>query len=76
MQEEYINLEKQAIIKVLFDMMVSDGNIDSKETAYLDYVKRLIGMPMAVSGQSISFENAVGVISKMNDDKKICLERI
>ncbi len=66
----YTNIEKQAIIKVLSDMMMADGFGDHQEVLYLDHVKEMLGLPSLIIDSSMNREKACDIISKMNEDQK------
>lgn len=68
---EYSIIEKQAIIKLLSDMMMVDGHRDQQEEQYLNYVKRLLGLSSMSLDSTMSREKAFSVISKMSDDHKM-----
>ena len=68
---EYSIIEKQAIIKLLSDMMMVDGHRDQQEEQYLTYVKSLLGLPSISIDSTMNRDKAFSVISKMNDDQKM-----
>lgn len=67
----YTNIEKQAIIKVLCDMMMVDGHRDAQEAQYLAYIKQLLGLSMFSSDSPIDQSTALGIITNMTDDQKM-----
>lgn len=67
----YSNIEKQAIIKLLSDMMMVDGHCDQQEKQYLEYVKNLLGLPDVFLDSTMDGNRAYSVISKMSDDQKM-----
>ena len=68
---EYSVIEKQAIIKLLSDMMMVDGHRDQQEEQYLTYVKSLLGLSSISLDPTMNREKAFSVISKMSDDHKM-----
>ena len=67
----YTNIERQAIIKLLSDMMMVDGHSDQQEKQYLEYVKNLLGLPSVPFDLTMDRNRAFSVISNMNDDQKM-----
>lgn len=67
----YSNIERQAIIKLLSDMMMVDGHSDQQERQYLEYVKNLLGLPGVSLDPTMVRNRAFSVISNMNDDQKM-----
>ena len=67
----YTNIERQAIIKLLSEMMMVDGHRDQQEELYLNYVKNLLGLTAIKLEQSMDRNRAFGIISEMNDDQKM-----
>ena len=67
----YTNIERQAIIKLLSDMMMVDGHSDQQEKQYLEYVKNLLGLPSVPFDSTMDRNRAFSVISNMNDDQKM-----
>ena len=67
----YSNIERQAIIKLLSDMMMVDGHSDQQERQYLEYVKNLLGLPGVSLDPTMERNRAFSVISNMNDDQKM-----
>ena len=67
----YSNIERQAIIKLLSDMMMVDGHSDQQERQYLEYVKNLLGLPGVSLDPTMDRNRAFSVISNMNDDQKM-----
>lgn len=67
----YTDIEKQAIIKTLSDLMTIDGTRDIRETQYLRQVKQELGLSDIFSGTTITREDAIKVISRMTDVQKI-----
>lgn len=67
----YSNIERQAIIKLLSDMMMVDGHSDQQERQYLEYVKNLLGLPGVSLDPTMERNRAFSVISSMNDDQKM-----
>ena len=67
----YSNIERQAIIKLLSDMMMVDGHSDRKEKQYLEYVKNLLGLPGVSLDSTMDRNRAFKVISALNDDQKM-----
>ena len=49
----YTNIERQAIIKLLSEMMMVDGHRDQQEELYLNYVKNLLGLTAIKLEQSM-----------------------
>ena len=67
----YSDIEKQAIIKVLSDMMMIDGHCDYQEEQYLSYVKKLLGLHDIPIDSTVNRDRAFHIISDMTDDKKM-----
>lgn len=67
----YSNLEKQAIIKIAYDMMMVDGDRDFNEVSYLARIKTLLGLGQYSSDNPMSQEAALSIIYDMDDDKKM-----
>lgn len=67
----YSNIERQAIIKLLSDMMMVDGHSDQQERQYLEYVKNLLGLPGLSLDPTMNRNRAFSVISNMSDDQKM-----
>lgn len=67
----YSSIEKQAIIRVLADMMMADGHCDQREEEYFSYVKKLLGLQNLSTDFIIDRNKAFSIISSMTDDKKM-----
>lgn len=67
----YTNIERQAIIKLLSDMMMVDGHSDQQEKQYLEYVKNLFGLTSVPFDSTMDRNRAFSVISNMSDDQKM-----
>lgn len=67
----YSSIEKQAIIRVLADMMMADGHCDQREEEYFSYVKKLLGLQNLSTDSIIDRNKAFSIISSMTDDKKM-----
>lgn len=67
----YSIIEKQAIVRVLSDMMMVDGHCDLREDLYLFSVKNLLGLHDLSIGSAIDRTKAFSVISDMTDEKKM-----
>lgn len=67
----YTNIERQAIIKLLSDMMMVDGHSDQQEKQYLEYVKNLFGLTSVSFDSTMDRNRAFSVISNMSDDQKM-----
>lgn len=67
----YTNIERQAIIKLLSDMMMVDGHSDQQEKQYLEYVKILFGLTSVPFDSTMDRNRAFSVISNMSDDQKM-----
>ena len=68
---EYTNLQKQAIITILYDMMMVDGHGDAKEVNYLNFIKVLLGIPNFSSDSPMNQEEALKLISGFSDEQKM-----
>lgn len=66
----YTNLEKNAIIKLLIDMMQIDGECDSNELQLLQRISNLFGVSSSILSSPIEQKDALSIISDMDDDKK------
>lgn len=67
----YTNIEKQALIKLLYDMMLVDGHRDSQESKYLNYVKSFLGLSSFFADSPISQDEAIDVVAKMSENQKM-----
>ena len=67
----YTSIEKQAIVRILYYMMVDDGNWDIQESQFLNYVKGLLGLPVLSSDSPIDQETALSTISRMTNEQKM-----
>lgn len=67
----YTNLEKNAIIKLLNDMMQIDGECDSNELQLLQRISNLFGVSSSILSSPIEQKDALSIISDMDDDKKM-----
>lgn len=67
----YSTIEKQAIIKLLNDMMIVDGHRDPQEVQYLNFVKSFLGLSEFSYDSSMDRQKAFNIISGMSIDKKM-----
>lgn len=71
MMNAYSNIEKQSIIRILYDMMMVDGDCDHSESQYLMYIKKMLGLSSFSTDSPVEQQCALSVINNMDDDKKM-----
>lgn len=69
--DSYTNLEKNAIIKLLIDMMQIDGDCHSNELQLLQRICNLFGISSSNLSSLMERDFALSIISDMDDDKKM-----
>ena len=72
---EFTSLEKSAILKVLADIMLADGEIDLAEKNYLGQIFTVLELSKKETSLSTSLKvsESIAMLSRMSDAKKSAL---